>query len=321
MKKILKFTGYFLLSILAIILIVGVFNYQADIPLAELQPKYTNAESEFMDLDDLKIHYRDEGSPQDSIPVVLIHGTSSFLQTWDSWTQTLTPTHRVIRLDLPGFGLTGPTKTNDYSMAFYTKNLHDFLQKLHVNQCYLAGNSLGGAIAWEYAIAYPKEVKKLILIDAGGYPMKKMGDGNIGFKIAQIPILRNIMTIITPRSLVEKSLRGTYGDATKVTDGLVQKYFDMVLREGNRDALVARFSANKVKNEDYLKIKNITVPTLILWGELDRLIPTENAQKFHEDLPNDTLIIYEGVGHVPMEEEPKKTGQDILIFLSNKAVK
>jgi pimeloyl-ACP methyl ester carboxylesterase len=318
MRKFFKFIGYTLLALLSVVLVYCVLNYHADIPLAELQPKYTNAESEFMDLDDMKIHYRDEGSAQDSIPVVLIHGTSSFLQTWDAWTQTLSPTHRVIRLDLPGFALTGPTKSNDYSMPFYTKTLHNFLQKLKVNQCYLAGNSLGGAIAWEYVLAYPNEVKKLILIDAGGYPMKKIGEGNIGFKIAQIPVLRNIMSVVTPRSLVEKSLKGTYGDASKVTDELIQKYYDMVLREGNRDALVARFSTKKFKNEDYLKIKTITVPTLLIWGELDRLIPTENAQKFHEDLPNDTLIIYKGVGHVPMEEEPHKTGQDVMSFLKKK---
>jgi pimeloyl-ACP methyl ester carboxylesterase len=220
--------------------------------------------------------------------------------------------HRIIRLDLPAYGLTGPNKNHDYSSKYYVAFLHNFLQKLNVRYCYLAGNSLGGKITWDYALNFPNEVKKMILIDAAGYPSKKLG-GALVFKLAQLPYIKHIFTKITPKFIIEKSMLDVYGDDSKVTQQLIDQYHDMSRREGNRAAFVSR---TKIKfDQNYKRIPEIKIPTLLLWGELDRWITIENAYQFQKDLPNDTLIIYKGVGHVPMEEIPEKTAEDSLDFL------
>jgi pimeloyl-ACP methyl ester carboxylesterase len=114
--------------------------------------------------------------------------------------------------------------------------------------------------------------------------------------------------------MVRASVENVYFDKSKVTDPLVERYFELTLGEGNRQAFVDRFKASG--NADaYQNIKKIQQPTLVLWGAEDYLIPIENAYKFHEDLPHDTLVILEGTGHTPMEESPDKSLVPVLDFL------
>jgi pimeloyl-ACP methyl ester carboxylesterase len=178
----------------------------------------------------------------------------------------------------------------------------------------LAGNSLGGNIAWNFTSEYPNMVKELILIDAAGYPTKSKSVP-IAFEIAQIPIIQNIFKFITPRFVAKASVKNVYKDKSKVTEELVDRYFELALRKGNREAFVDRF---KVKSDSiaYQKIKFINHRTLIMWGEDDELIPSEMAHRFHNDLPNDKLVILENVGHVPMEESPKKSLNAVIEFLN-----
>jgi len=311
MKKIFKVLTYSLLVIVALVIAFCVLNYRADVPVAELKAKYANTESKFMDLDGMAVHYRDEGNPADKTPIVLLHGTAASLLTWNGWTTALKAEHRVIRLDLPGYGLTGPNPDQDYSMNFYCRFLHDFLEKLDVNRFYLAGNSLGGKIAWEYALAFPGNVKKLILIDAAGYPLSHVK--LLAVRLAKTPILKNILLYVTPRFLVEKSLKEVYADHSKVTDQLVEQYYDMVCRAGNRAAFAA--VAGIMDDSDYLKINRLQTPTLILWGKADVLLPVENAYRFEKDLPNNKMVIFKDLGHVPQEEDPAETVKEVLVFL------
>lgn len=312
MIKVIKYIlGIILIGLLALL---GL-NFYPDKSVEELKIKYANAESEFITIDNMPVHYRDEGNPNDSIPLVLIHGTGASMLTWDAWVTKMKTHHRIIRLDLPAYGLTGPNNNHDYSTEFYTTFLHQFLQRINVKYCYLAGNSLGGLISWQYALKYPTEVKKLILIDAAGYPMAPKNKAFV-FKLAQIPVLKDILKKITPKFIIKKSLLDVYGDSTKVTTQLIEQYHDMARRTGNRAAFISR--NNQILDNNYLKIKQINIPTLIMWGNLDRWIKPENAYKFQKDLPNDTLIIYKGIGHLPMDEAAQETAKDALIFLAKK---
>jgi len=223
--------------------------------------------------------------------------------------------HRVIRMDLPGYGLTGPFPDRDYSYNNYVAFLKVFLEKIGIKSCILAGNSLGGNIAWRFTTKYSEMVDNLILIDAAGYPMKSKSIP-LAFKIAQIPIIQNIFTVISPRFVAKASVENVYNDRTKVDEELVDRYFELTLREGNREAFVDRF---KVKSDtiSHKKIKLINQRTLILWGEEDELIPSQMAYLFHNDLPNDTLVILKDVGHVPMEESPSESLRPVIKFLKN----
>ncbi len=308
LKIILTFT---ILIITGIILFFG----HRDIPFNELKETYTDSESSFISVNGMDVHFRDEGDQTDSIPIVLIHGTASSLHTFDAWTNSLKKSNRVVRFDLPAYGLTGPFPDHNYSMAHYMDFLKDFLTALEIKQCVLVGNSLGGEIAWNYTLEQPDMIKKLILIDAAGYPLNSKSVP-IAFKLARTPVFNKLLTFITPRFIVRASVENVYFDKSKVTDLIVERYFELTLREGNRQAFVDRFKMSK-DTSAYNNIKSIQQPTLIIWGAKDLLIPVENAYKFHEYLPNDTLVILDDTGHIPMEESPLESLEHVMNFLKH----
>lgn len=309
----MKFLGqsFKVILIFACITTIGIFH--RDIAVDDLKPKYANSASSFLSLDGMEVHYRDEGNPLDSIPILLIHGTASSLHTFDAWVESLKKTNRVIRMDLPAYGLTGPFPDANYDISHYTVFIKHFLTALKVRQCIIAGNSLGGQIAWNFTTENPKMVQKMILIAAAGYPIHSKSVP-IAFKIGKSPVFSKLITLLTPRFLVKASVENVYYDKSKVTDALVDRYYNLTLRDGNRQAFIDRFKTSNNVNS-YENIKKIQQPTLILWGAEDLLIPVDNAYKFQKDLPNSTLKILEKTGHVPMEESPDESLKPLLEFL------
>jgi pimeloyl-ACP methyl ester carboxylesterase len=317
MKLLVKALKYLFIFILTIIVGLSALYWKSDIPLEILKEKYANSDSKFIEVDDMSVHYRIEGLAQDSIPLVLLHGTGASLHTWDGWVNALKTERKIIRLDLPAYGLTGPNPTSDYSQEFYASFIDDFLTKLGVKQCIIAGNSLGGSIGWNFAVKYPEKVSKMILVDAGGYPMKSKSVP-IAFQVAGLPVIKNLFKYVTPRFIVQKSIENVYADKSKVTEVLVDRYFELSLRNGNRQAFIDRMSEFRNKgivNVKTAKIKDLLMPTLIIWGEKDLLIPLEVGEKFHADLPNDTLVVFKNLGHTPMEEDAAKTVAVVKEFL------
>jgi len=304
MKKAL----YILSGILLLLIVLQLSQYHADIPLDELKPLYAQPPSRFMMMDGATVHYRDEGT---GYPVVLIHGMSSSLHTWQGWTDILSKNYRVIRMDLPGFGLTGPNADNVYTIPYYESFIQRFLDSLGVKECYMAGNSLGGMITWNYALHHPEQVKKIVLLDAAGYPMKKPP---FVIDLAKNKFLSLTMRYITPHFIVAKSMQQVYGDPSKITDSVTDRYFKMTLRAGNRAAFIA--FAGGVRNFDTIPIQQIKTPTLIEWGESDRWIPIAAATKFNRDIKGSQLVTYPGVGHIPMEEIPAQSCADAVRFFN-----
>jgi len=287
--------------------------YQGDIPVDELQKKYADSHSQFMPLMGMQVHYRDEGNPNDSLPLVLIHGTSSSLHTWDSLVVRLKDSKRIIRLDMPAFGLTGPNPETDYSLGYYNRFLDSFLTRLGVTRYCIAGNSLGGSIAWNQALYSPDKISHLILINSGGYP-KKNEKGNIGFKLAAMPVVGKLLSKFTPKTLIRKSIEDVYSDDGKITELLIDRYFDLLKRPGNRKATIDIFKQQARPSSE--RIAGIATPTLIIWGEDDQLIDVANAHAFHKDIQNSQMVIIPRSGHVPMEETPEPVYQAIRKLLA-----
>ena len=297
------------------ILLTGAFllsSCDSDIPVAQLKAKYLKPNSAFVDIDGVSVHYIIEGRSDDSLPIVFIHGTSASLHTWDTLSSLLKTNKKIIRFDLPAFGLTGPNRLNQYDFNFYNQFIDEFLLKLNVTQCIVAGNSLGGSIAWNYAIASPDKVKQLILLDASGYP-KKDEKGSLGFKLAAIPVLNQALKHISPISLIRKSLEDAFYNKALVTEKMVHQYHDMLLRAGNRAAVLELFQ--HPMKPDATKIKTITQPTLIIWGKEDQLISYKNAALFNQDIQDSRVLVLDKVGHIPMEEAPNQVATAILKFI------
>lgn len=298
--------------LLGIVVVANVALYEPDIPTEELKAKYTNAQSKFVEIDGMPVHYRIEGEGE---PLVLIHGTGAILQTWDGWAQLLSPHYKVIRMDIPAFGLTGPRADGDYSDEMYVKFVDAFVSKLGIDSFYLAGNSLGGLIAWKYAAAHPARVKKLVLVDpAGFYDINRKG-GSLVFKLARnYPGLMAPVAKIGTKYLVAKTLNEVYYDHSKIDAGRRTMYTELNRREGNRQAFLDRARFVKTSSED--ELKPITAPTLVLWGREDVLIDVAMAEHFKK-IAHSTEIIYDKVGHSPQEEIPEQSAADVMRFLKS----
>jgi len=313
MSRLLKYCLYVLLMLAAPLAIYVYLNIAPDRSVEELSQRWAQEPSQFLNIAGMNIHLRDEGPKTDNEPIVLIHGTSASLHTWNGWVDALKEDRRVIRFDLPGFGLTGPDPENNYKIERYAEVVIAVLNELKVNKVVLAGNSLGGYVSWATAVLYPNRVSKLILVDASGYRFQPESVP-LAFKLAQHPLASLLLKDVLPKSLVADSVRNVYGNPDLVSDGLVDRYYDLSLREGNRSALKARF---KQMSPGFLvdKIKTISAPTLIIWGGKDRLILPKFGHQFDQDIANSHLVVFDELGHVPHEENPQSTALAVKKFL------
>jgi pimeloyl-ACP methyl ester carboxylesterase len=313
LRRLLRVVALIVGALVLLLLGAVAFSWAPDRTVAELAPRWAPPPSTFVAVAGMQMHVRDEGPRTDSRPIVLLHGTSASLHTWDGWAAVLTATHRVIRFDLPGFGLTGPMADGDYSMARYVAVVTALLDSLHVTRVTLGGNSFGGEVAVMVARAHPERVAKLILVDAAGYPMRSTSVP-LGFRLARSPLFSKVMLVTLPRAIIESSVRNVYGNPSKVTPELVDRYYELTLRAGNRRAVADRFR-QAPSDGIAAEVAQLKLPTLILWGARDHLIPVENADRFHRDIAGSTLVTFDGLGHVPHEEDPARTVVVVQRFL------
>lgn len=303
MRKVGKWLLRVLLG-LALLLALGI---RFDRAPAELEAKYAAPPSKFLAVDGMRVHYRDRGAGP---AVVLLHGSSSSLFTWEGWAEALSAEHRVVSLDLPGHGLTGPDPQGRYSFVEQAEFLDHFVAALGLDHFSLAGNSMGGGVAWHYALAHPEKLDRLVLVDAYAYPQTPPAM----MRLFTVPVVGRLATWITPRFAVARSVRDVYGDPSRVTDEGIDRYHELLLREGNREATRVRLST---RHDDGLtaRLGEIHAPTLILWGSLDRWILPPNGERLARDIPGAKLVTLDGLGHVPMEEDPARSVAPVVAFL------
>lgn len=266
-----------------------------------------------------RIHYRDQGKP-DAPVLVLLHGSNASLQTWEPLVKRLGATYRIVTLDLPGHGLTGGTPDKDYSADGMIAAVDAVAAKLGIDHFTLGGNSMGGWVAWRYALARPSHVDALLLLDAAGMPLskgEKKPPSNVGFRVLEYPFGRWLATQITPRALVEESLRGSVEKQGIVDDAMIDRYWELLRFPGNREATVLRARMDR-QPAMADRIGDIKVPVLILFGKKDRLINATAAQTFNERIAGSEVVLLDGIGHLPMEEAPDETAAAIADFLTRR---
>lgn len=282
---------------------------QPDRSVSWLEGRYTDETSQFVDVAGTSVHYRDEGPRDTEAPVlVALHGTYSSLHTWQGWVDELRDEVRIVRLTLPGFGLTGPSDDREYDLSYYTDFLAAFLDELGLEEVAIAGNSLGGAIGWRFAVRSPERVDRLLLLDAGRQQLLPEAAETI-----LQPGLDVVPRYLTPRSTVRAVLRDAYGDPSELSPEMVKRYHDLLLRAGNRRAII---ELGRAATPAPFEPTAVPVPTLIQWGEEDDWLPPALGEQFAEEIPDATLETYPDVGHVVMEEAPAETAEDALAFLT-----
>lgn len=289
---------------------------QPDLPLSQLKARWAPAPSRFIELQGMQVHLRDEGVRDDPVPIVLVHGTSASLHTWEGWVAALKGERRVITMDIPGFGLTGPEPRGNYHINRYTEFILGLMDQLGVQRFVLGGNSLGGEIAWHVAAAAPQRVERLILVDAAGY--KRLPNGMpIGFVMAALAAKTGtgwLTARVLPRAVVRSSTRFVYGDPRRITPEIDQRYFELQLRPGNRRALGQRLDQHNM-GRDVDQLARLTMPTLIIWGGKDRIFAVSQGQGLHQAIKGSELVVFDDLGHVPHEEDPARTVAAVRRFL------
>lgn len=314
-----------LATLVAVLVIAFLIFRTPDTDAAEMRAKYGGPPSQFVEIGDgVTVHLRDEG-PKDAPAIILLHGSNADLHTWDPWAAALKGQYRVIRFDQVGHGLTGPDPAHDYSRANYVADVLEVADKLGLGQFILGGNSMGGKHALAFAVSHPERVKGLVLVDGSGGPMLKLDkkdkdkdSGNIGFTIARMPGVNLLVEQITPRSLIAQSLEQSVSVKSVVTEAAVDRYWELLRYPGNRRATLKRFS-QPYDPLTAAEIAGVTTPTLILWGEEDRIIPVEAGRWLAKAMPNSALVVYPRIGHLPQEEAVEATLADLQPWLAEHA--
>ena len=286
-----------------------------DIPIATLRVRYASPASRFVEvLPGLVVHLRDEG-PRDAPVLMLVHGSNASLHTWQPWVDRLHDRTRIVRFDLPGHGLSGPDPSGDYRTPRQAQIVGAVADKLGLQRFALGGNSMGGGVAARFAAAHSERVAALILVDASGAPFRDRGDTPLAIRIANLPVLRDIAASITPRAMVADGLDGAVSVKSVMTPAVINRYWELLRYPGNRAATLARFAQgyNSLTPAD---TAHLTMPALILWGREDRFIPVASAAWFARALPQARTVIYDGIGHLPMEETPDRSASDVRALLA-----
>ena len=302
----------------AVLLTAAVWYFgQPEIPRATLEAKYARPPSRFVTLPDgARAHVRDRGQ-RDGHPIVLLHGSNASLLTWEPWARRLEDTFRVVTVDLPGHGLTGAVPNGDYSQKGMTTFVGEVADALGLQTFALGGNSMGGRIAAAYTADHHDRVTHLILVDASGLPYEGSDRISVALRLLRIPVVNRVLLHFAPRAVVAWGVRGAVAHQEIRTDAMIDSIWDFGRMEGTRDATIARVKARGRGIKD--RLGDITAPTLILWGEDDRLIPVSYAHQFRAALPNSKLVIYPDTGHAPQEEVADLSAAAVRAFITEVA--
>lgn len=308
-----------LLTLVAVLAAGWLALKRPDIPYETLESSYTVADSRFMTLsNEIKVHYTDTG-PRDAPVVVLVHGYAASLHTWQPWVRQLQEAYRVVTLDLPGHGLSRVPE-DGVSIAAYVDTLDALAGKLGISQFSLAGSSMGGNVAWQYALAHPQKLDSLILVDAAGWPDADGENTPLVFRLLRIPVARTLMKDLDLSGLIEDGLRDSFADPQLVTEAMAERYAALSRAPGHRDALLSLAASGPSREKaSPARLGEISVPTLVLWGEQDNLIPVAHAKRFEAAIPGAVAITYPDAGHIPQEEVAARSAQDLIAFLDRHA--
>ena len=255
-------------------------------------------------------YFIQDTGPRDAPTLVLLHGFGASLQTWDAWSQALETQWRVVRIDVPAFGLTGPAVNNDYSDEADVARLLALLDHLGLQRVAVGGHSMGGRIAWNFAAAHPERVSHLVLVAPDGFPDPR---STTEFTYQVSPWL-GLMKLSLPAWALKMGVAPAYGDEKLLTADTMRRYQDMMRAPGVRTALIERMRQSR-NSDPVPRLQSLKMPVLLVWGDKDAFIRISNAQDYLNAIPHAVLATIPLAGHVVHEEAPQPSVQAVKAFL------
>jgi pimeloyl-ACP methyl ester carboxylesterase len=293
--------------VLGLLVAAGVYRDQ---PAAEVEARWATPPSKFVVIDGVRLHYREEGSGP---AVVLLHANYASLFMWEPWAAALKDRYRVIRLDLPAHGLTGPEPSRNYSLQRIQSLFEQFVDARGLERFVVVGTSIGGTVAMRYAADHPERIERLVMISPGSLEARVRGRTTP----AQVPRVADVLAWVTPRAFTAYLLRNDYGDPARVTDAVIDEWYAMWMREGNRQAMIDLLR-QYVSGGVEAKIRSIRVPVLLIWGEKNKRVPLDLAYETRallENSPEVQLEVLPGIGHMLVQEAPQRSAAVIRRYL------
>ncbi|MDM7941675.1 MAG: alpha/beta fold hydrolase [Hydrogenophaga sp.] len=298
-----------LLAALLAVLALGAWLWTPDQPRSTLEARYLAAPGDLVQVGQWRLHVRDSG-PRDAPVVLMLHGFGASLHTWEAWAQGLSATHRVIRFDWPGHGLSEPDPANDYTDARSLQLMLSLMDQFGVARASVVGHSIGGRIGWTFASRHPGRTARLVLVAPDGFASPGFEYG----QAAEVPASLGLMRHAMPKAVLRMSLEPAYADPAFLTDELTTRYHDLLLAPGARDAMLSRLRQT-VLTDPRPWLARIAAPTLLVWGEADAMIPVAHAQDYLGAIPGSRLLSLPGAGHLPQEEAAQASLPAVLAFL------
>jgi pimeloyl-ACP methyl ester carboxylesterase len=286
-----------------------------DIPYAELEAKYAGPGSVFVELPGgLRIHCEETGNPL-AATLVLLHGYGDSFTSWERWLPVLAGEYRVIALDLPGHGLTRAPEGYRLTTEGLVAVVEGVAAARGLGRFALAGNSLGGGVAWSYALEHPARLSALILVDAAGWPQPPPAHLPLAFRILQYRIGRWFLRHIDNRPLIAQGLKADVHDPAVIAPAFIDRWAEFQRAPGHRAVLMS-LVPGAVATASADALAAIRAPTLVLHGENDPLLDVASGRKFAAAIPGATLVTYPDVGHLPQIEVPERSARDVATFLA-----
>ena len=322
MKKTMKWIGIFIIAILIILIYSGTY---LDIPREKLEAKYATGSSQFLDLPDgARIHFRDEGRPDNPV-IVLLHGFNGSLFNFERLVPLLAKDFRLISIDLPGFGLTGAIPSANYTTESFMDTVTSLTNQLGIEKFLIAGNSMGGGVAWRYTLEHPAKVEGLILLASSGVGSKedvkkfeeRENNPPIVWKLMNSTLFKKFLNYYTPKFFATEGLKRSVYDQKFADADHANQFHDLVLLKGSRNAILSMTMGGRRQMYGPESLSKITSPTLVIHGEEDNIIGFERSSVFKENIDNAEIKIYPEIGHLPMYEDPVRTANDIIKFFQD----
>jgi len=312
--KFLRRAGWTLLvltGVYCVAVLIAMWMYR-DIPREVLEAKYGTEPSRYMNVAGARLHYRDEG-PRDAPTVVLIHANYASLLGWEPWVEQLKGAYRVVRFDMTSHGLTGPDPTGDYTLERTLELTEKFIDGLGIDRFTIGGTSLGGTVSVFYTANHPERINHLILLSPGSIEGKERKAGPRG----SVPEGANILKYILPRALPRFFLTSGFSDDSRISDELIDRWYELWRLEGQRGAQLDRL--RQYDSGDIAEVfGRVTAPVLLLWGKDNEVAKYEQHEEIIELLDNAAsidFVSYPGVGHMAVQEAGEVTGADVRRYL------
>ncbi|MEL6567931.1 MAG: alpha/beta fold hydrolase [Pseudomonadota bacterium] len=291
-----------------------------DIPFDTLETAYASPRSQYLMTGEAeKIHYRDQGNREGDV-LVMVHGFSASLHTWEPWVQELSDEYRIITLDLPGHGLTRGFDSEDFDTDGFGDVIAELTDALEIERFTLIGSSMGGHAAWTFALDRPQHVEALVLVAAAGWPPtdEELAETPLVFKALDSALIRNVVKDLDNSAMIRSGLEASFYNQSFVTEDMIQRYASLNRAPGHRDAIlhiIADRDERRVATPQSLA--TLAMPTLVMHGREDNLVPFTHGESFAAVIPGADMLAYDNVGHIPQEEIARQSATDLDLWLDN----